>query len=98
MPRKILAKIREHVRLGQYDMTAHAMEEMAEDYLDIIDIESAVMTGSISRVETGDPRGKRYVIAGVAANNTTPVGVVGRFPIEARYLIITVYEITPRDD
>ena len=79
-------------------MTAHAMEEMAEDHLDIIDIEAAVMTGSISRTETDDQRGDRYVMEGVAANNVTPVGVVGRFPIQTRYLIITVYEITPRDD
>ncbi len=95
MSRKILALVRERVRLGQYDMTAHAMEEMAEDFLDIIDIESAVMTGIISRIETDDPRGVKYVVEGVAADNKTPVGVVGRFPVEARYLIITVYEITP---
>ena len=97
MPRKILAQIREHVRLGRYDMTAHAMEEMAEDHLDIIDIESAVMTGTISRTETDDPRGNRYVVEGVAADDLTPVGVVGRFPNETRYLVITVYEITPKD-
>ena len=78
-------------------MTAHAPEEMAEDYLDIVDIESAVMPGSISRVETDDPRGDKYVMRGVAADNMTPVGVVGRFPSETRYLIITVYEITPKD-
>ncbi len=97
MSRKILALIRERVRLGKYDMTAHAMEEMAEDFLDIVDIESAVITGAISRVEKTDPRGVKYVVEGVAADGATPVGVVGRFPIETRYLIITVYEITSRD-
>ncbi len=97
MPRRILALIRERIRLGQYDMTAHSMEEMAEDSLDICDIESAVMTGVITRVETADPRGVKYVIEGVAVDNVTPVGIVGRFPIETRYLIITVYEITPLD-
>ncbi len=97
MYRKILARRRECVRLGQYDMTAHATEEMAEDYLDILDIESAVMTGTIYRVETGNVRGDRYVIRGVAADNMTPVGVVGRFASEIRYLIITVYEVTPKD-
>ncbi len=97
MSRKILALIRKRVRLGQYDMTAHAMEEMAEDLLDIIDIESAIMTGVISRVEKDDPRGVKYVVEGIAADGATPVGVVGRFPIETRYLIITVYEITQRD-
>ncbi len=97
MYRKILARIRECVRLGQYDMTAHATEEMAEDYLDILDLESAVMTGTIYRVETGDVRGDKYVIRGFAADDMTPVGVVGRFADETRYLIITVYEVTPKD-
>ena len=35
MPRSVLERIREQIRQGQYDMTAHAMEEMAEDDLDI---------------------------------------------------------------
>lgn len=70
---------------------------MAEDMLDIVDVESAVLTGRVSRVERGDPRGVRYIVKGVAADSVTPVGVVGRFLGTARYLIITVYKITPRD-
>jgi hypothetical protein len=35
MPRSRIERIREKVRLRQHDMSAHAMEEMAEDGLDI---------------------------------------------------------------
>ena len=66
MPRRIIDKIREKIRLLQYDMTLHAMEEMAEDNLDILDIEHAILGGHISRVEKGDPRGTKYVIEGFA--------------------------------
>ena len=97
MPRSRLERIRERIRLRQYDMSAHAMEEMAEDLLDIIDIESAVLKGSIARIERDDPRGTKYVIRGVAADGLTPVGVVGRFRGVARYLILTVYKITPKN-
>ena len=38
MPRSVLERIREQIRQGQYGMTAHGMEEMAEDDLDIVDI------------------------------------------------------------
>jgi hypothetical protein len=38
-------------------MTVHAMEEMAEDNLDILDIEHAILDGQISRIEKGDQRG-----------------------------------------
>lgn len=75
-------------------MTVHAVEEMAEDNLDITDVEYAVLAGRITRIERDDPRGNKYVIEGVAVDGVTAVGVVGRFTVSDRYLIITVYEIT----
>ncbi len=94
MSRSDIDRIREKVRLRQYDMSAHAMEEMAEDYLTILDVEAAVLSGQVVRVEKDDPRGTKYVIKGTALEGQTPVGVVGRFASNGRYLIITVYEIT----
>ena len=75
-------------------MTSHAMEEMAEDDLDISDIEHSVLNGRIARIERDDPRGRKYVIEGFATDKETEVGVVGRFANADRYLIITVYAIT----
>ena len=72
-------------------MSVHAVEEMAEDNLDIIDIEHAVLNGRLDRTERNDPRGTRYVIEGAAADKQNAVGVVGRFTSTDRYLIITVY-------
>ncbi len=94
MPRGEIDRIRERFRTRQYDMSAHAMEEMAEDLLTIEDVEEAVLNGRLSRVETDDPRGTRYIIVGVAMDQQTPVGVVGRFSSSGRYLVITVYEVT----
>lgn len=93
MPSRI-ERIREKIRLRQYDMSAHAMEEMAEENLDIEDIEGAVLNGQITRTERDDLRGTKYVVEGVAADGTTPIGVVGRFTTTNRYLIITVYEVS----
>jgi Domain of unknown function (DUF4258) len=84
-----LDRIRERFRLRQYDMSAHAMEEMAEGLLTIEDIESAILSGRVSRIEKDDPRGTRYTI-----DRQTPVGVVGRFASSEVYLVITVYEVT----
>jgi hypothetical protein len=74
-------------------MSAHATEEMAEDRLDIEDVEQAILNGRIARIEKDDPRGTKYVVEGIGANGVTPVGSVGRFTSTGRYLIITVYEI-----
>ncbi|MGL4377144.1 MAG: DUF4258 domain-containing protein [Microcoleaceae cyanobacterium] len=94
MPRSDIDRIREKIRLRQYDMSAHAMEEMAEDFLTLLDVEEAVFSGQMIRVEKDDPRGTKYVIVGTAIDQQTPVGVVGRFTSNGRYLIITVYEVT----
>lgn len=74
-------------------MTVHAMEEMAEDNLDVLDIEHAILNGQIARVEKADVRGAKYVVQGFAVDGQTHVGIVGRFTTTGRYLIITVYEI-----
>jgi hypothetical protein len=92
--RRIIDKIRDAVRTGNYDMTHHAVEEMAEDELGIFDIENAVLSGRIIKREKDDPRGVKYVVEGVGTDQLTPIGVVGRFKETGVLLIITVYQIT----
>jgi hypothetical protein len=94
MSRNDIDRIKKKIRLQQYDMSAHAMEEMAEDLLTILDIEEAILNGQVIRVEKDDPRGTKYVVVGTAVDRQTPVGVIGRFSSTGRYLIITVYEVT----
>jgi hypothetical protein len=98
VPRSDIERIREKIRLCQYDMSAHAMEEMAEDLLTILDVEEAVLSGQVIRVEKDDLRGTKYVVVGTALDQQMPVGVVGRFASTGRYLIITVYEVTELED
>lgn len=74
-------------------MTVHAMEEMAEDGLDIFDFEQSILNGQVSRVDKDDPRGTKYVIEGPAIEEQIFVGSVGRFT-DDRYLIITIYATT----
>ncbi len=94
MPRRILDQIRMAVRNAAYDMTVHAVEELAEDKLDFIDVETAILNGRLIKTEKGDPRGTRYIVHGTGVDGTTPVGTVGRFTETGRYLIVTVYEVT----
>lgn len=98
MPRSNIARIRERFRQRQYDMSAHAMDEMAEDGLDILDIENAVQYGQIIRIERDDPRGTKYVMEGMAADQSTVVDVVGRFTETERYVVITVYAISNEEE
>jgi hypothetical protein len=67
---------------------------MAEDGLDIVDVETAILNGRITKTEKDDPRGPRYTVRGIAADGVTPVGSAGRFTGTGQYLIITAYEVT----
>ena len=77
-------------------MTHHAVEEMAEDKLGIFDVESAILSGKIIKREKEDPRGVKYLIEGVGNDQSTPIGIVGRFKETGIFLIITVYAIGRR--
>jgi hypothetical protein len=94
MPRRILDRIREAVRNAAFDMTVHAVEEMAEDHLDLWDVEASMLNGKVAKRERGEPRGTRYTVHGPGADGVTPVGTVGRFTETGRYLVITVYTLT----
>ena len=93
MPERIFNRIRKAVRDAAYDMTIHAVEEMAEDNLDFVDVETAILNGKIVKTEKRDLRGTKYTVHGTGTDGTTPVGTVG-FTETSRYLIITVYEVT----
>jgi hypothetical protein len=93
MARPELERIRDAVLDGRYALTEHAYEEMDNDNLDVLDVESAILTGEIDEVLTKDPRGTRYVVIGAATDLETQVGVVARFVEQDQLLIITVYEI-----
>ena len=93
MASRELERIRSAVLDRRYTLTEHAYEEMEEDSLDVLDVESAILTGEIEQVLTKDPRGTRYVVVGRATDQETPVGVVARFVEHDRLLVITVYEI-----
>jgi len=93
MATKELERIRKAVFEQQYTLTEHAYDEMDDDHLDVLDVESAILTGSLDQVLTHDPRGTRYVVIGLATDERTRVAVVSLFVSRDELLILTVYEI-----
>jgi hypothetical protein len=66
---------------------------MDAGFLDVLDVEAAILTGQIEQKLTNDPRGTRYVITGKATDETTPVSVDVRFVEHDALLVLTVYEM-----
>ena len=93
MPRSRLYRIRQKISQREYDITAHAVEEMAEDQFTITDVETSILGGQIVRTERDDPRSTKYVIEGTATEAHASVVTVGRYTGTGRYLIITVYQL-----
>jgi len=74
-------------------MTHHAVEEMADDFLSIYDVENAILSGKITETQKGDPRGTKYIITGESDKFAAQIGVVGRLKETGAFLILTVYAI-----
>ena len=90
---ELLRRIQEAILNGRYVVTPHALLEMRNDALDLIDVESAILTGRIETVFDDDPRGRRFEVVGKACDLTTEVSVLVRFA--GPVLIITVYVKSP---
>ena len=97
MPKRIIERICDAIRNENYDMTHHSVEEMAEDFLTVNDIEHAILNGEINTTIKDDPRGNRFIINGVGKDKVIPIGIVGRFKETGVFLIITVYKITEEE-
>jgi hypothetical protein len=78
LPKHLLARIKAAIKNGAYDMTVHASEEMAEDALDIVDVETSIVNGRLVRSEKDDPRGTRHIVYGIGPDQKALIGTVGR--------------------
>lgn len=85
------ASIRRAVRLGRYEYTAHALDEMEEDNLSDADVMSVLQNGQLVATLTDDPRGERYVIRQIAVPND--IEVICRLLPSGLLRIITVYSV-----
>ena len=91
----LIERICEAVRDGRHRFSQHALDELAADRLHLVDAESALLTGGLTRTEaesTPERPGPRYTVLGKATDLRTEVVVVCRFEPADQLLIITCYE------
>ena len=84
-------RIRRAVRLGRYEFTSHALDEMDDDALTADDVCHVLLQGKLVEELTDDPRGVRFVICGSPNLTDDQVEVVCRFMPSGLMRIITVY-------
>ncbi|TRZ97884.1 MAG: DUF4258 domain-containing protein [Nitrospiraceae bacterium] len=85
--------IRKKVRNKDYEFTIpHFFEEMADDDVQWVDIETAMLNGKVRRRFTRDPRGARYEVVG-SATDGRQVAIVCRIKDTGKLLFITTYVV-----
>lgn len=91
MSARILARMREQVRLRRYVMTTHAVDEMEDDGLNVFDVESVILTGGIvERQRDRDTHESKYVVRGRTLDGE-PAAVVVKQGFGGRLVVVTVY-------
>ncbi len=89
---RILQQIRALVRQGEYALSGHAENEMADDDFTDEDLESAILNGVIVRRERDNIGRPKYVIEGTARDGRGLTAVAQPFQTRQLVLIITAYE------
>jgi len=90
---RILAQIREKVRLRQYVMTLHAEEEMSDDELSIFDVERGLLTGEIVERQKDSNTGEwKYLVKGETVASDR-IMVVLKISHTGKLVFITVYRL-----
>ncbi len=83
--------LRKKVRNKEYEFTIpHFFEEMANDDLQLVDIETVILNGKVRRRFTRDPRGTRYEVVGPSTDGRQ-VAIICRLKETRKLLFITTY-------
>ncbi len=90
---RVLRRLRAKIEAGDYVVTVHADDEMNDDGLSVFDLESVVLGGTIvERQRDRETREQKYVIHGEGTDGS-PVGVVTKFGVTGRAVIVTVFRL-----
>jgi ABC-type multidrug transport system ATPase subunit len=86
-----IAQIRQLVRKLRYVVASHCSDELEDDNLTILDLESIVLTGTIKEIQRDRrTRESKYVIEGRTLEGFQ-TEVVAKFGLGGRLIFITVY-------
>jgi Domain of unknown function (DUF4258) len=91
LPRLTIARLRERVRNLEYSVSLHAAEELEDDDLTILDLESILLSGQIiERQRDRTTRETKYVFQGATIDGQIAACVIKIGPT-GRLYVLTVY-------
>ena len=91
---RVLKRFRERIRAAQFVVTLHAVEELEDEGLSVLDVEQAILTGKITRRQKDADTGEwKYLVSGSTLSRDEVVVVAKLSPTD-KLVIITVYAET----
>lgn len=91
MPRRIIDRLRDKVRAGEYVVPFHAADQLGDDEISIFDVENVILTGEIiERQRDANTRERKYVIEGKTLEGDAARCVIKVSPTR-RLVIITAW-------
>ena len=88
-----ITHLRQLIRTLSYVVSTHAADELEDDNLSILDLESIVLTGQIiERQRDRTTRETKYVVQGATLDGTA-AEVVAKVGHTGRLFVITVYVV-----
>jgi hypothetical protein len=95
---RILKQIKEAVRLRQYIVTLHAVEEMDDDGFSIFDVEHCILNGVIAERQKELKTAEwKYLVQGITFDERG-ICVVAKMSITGKLVIITVYALQSKGE
>jgi hypothetical protein len=89
--RATIRRFRYLVRTFNYAVSKHAAEELEDDNLSILDLETTILTGKITeRQRDSQTRELKYVVAGLTLDGSRAEAVV-KVGVTGSLIVITAY-------
>ena len=89
---RVLDRIRALVRRGEYILSIHAENELADDQFTEQDLEAVIINGKIIRRERDRIGRPKYVVQGTALDRRGMTAVVQLLQTRQLVVIVTTYE------
>ena len=91
MARRIIDRLRDKIRAGDYVVPFHAANELDDDEISIFDVENIILTGKIvERQRDAQTRERKYLVGGETLDGETACSVV-RIGPTGKVVIITAW-------
>ncbi|MFH0343616.1 MAG: DUF4258 domain-containing protein [Chromatiales bacterium] len=91
MTRRIIDRLRDKIRAGEYIVPFHAANELDDDEISIFDVESIILTGEIiERQRDAETQERKYVFRGETLDGEAACSVVKIGPT-GKVVIITAW-------